>query len=359
MLLLDGIGELDDAIRAVTAVDSVMLRFTPKNVPTDLLSDGYYLEAEGAKGMVRLYRDPGDGSAAALVSETDRAALENSIKQSGKKTLHIHFQFEPKKTHFLDTGFQNCKFCVPVKGKREAILKVYPRGNSVSSYCCIPFNQYVERPEENWSSSDGQTPGDTSEPGTPIPTAKGSRLMGTITETAGLSEAESGLLTTMRSKFSSFFLHGENSLEVDVTTEAWYNARYVRNINTFEIMTKASRMYGISLREFNALNSWVEDYMVGNDLLTALVQYSLKYLPRHCIQNWRLTILLCENSLAQLPPTTGLCLRSTELSSETLTMLKTGASGIKSKGPAGLYDVQGKSSDACLISEIIIDQLTT
>jgi hypothetical protein len=283
MLLLNGIGEVDDAIRAVTAVDSIVLRFTPKNVPTDLLSDGYYLEAEGAKGTVRLYRDPGDGSPAALVSETDRAALENSIKQSGKKTLPIHPEFEPKKTHFLDPGFQNCKPCVPIKGKRETILKVYTRGNSVSSFCCIPFNQYVERPEGNWASPDGQTPGDTSEPGPLIPTAEGSQLMGTITETAGLSEAESGLLTTMRTKFSSFFLHRENSLEVNAITEAWYNARYVQELNSFEIMAKASNMYGISLKEFNAFNSWVEDYMVGNDLLTGLVQYLLKHLPRHCI----------------------------------------------------------------------------
>jgi hypothetical protein len=283
VLLLDGIGELDDAIRAVTAVDKIAIRFTPKNVPTDLLSEGYYLEAEGTNGPVRLYRDSGDGSPSALVSEIDRATLENSIKQSGKKILHIHPQFEPKKTHFLDTAFQNCKVCLPIKGKREAIPKVYTRGNSISSFCCIPFNQYAERPMENWASPDGQTPGDTSEPGPSIPAAEGSRLIGALNKTAELSEAKSSLLTTMRSKFSSFFLHGVDSLEVDATTAAWYNARYVQDINPVKLMTKASEMYGISLKEFNALNSWVVDYLIGDDVLSGLVQYFLMRLLKPCI----------------------------------------------------------------------------
>jgi hypothetical protein len=70
----------------VTSVDDVMLKFAAKNAPTDFLSKGYYLEAEGTNGVVRIYRDAGDGSPVALVSDIDKATLEQSIKQSGKKT---------------------------------------------------------------------------------------------------------------------------------------------------------------------------------------------------------------------------------------------------------------------------------
>ena len=77
---------MDDAVRAVTSVDDVVLKFAPKNAPTELLPKGYYLEAEGTNGMVRIYRDAGDGSPIALVSNNDKATLEQSIKQSGKKT---------------------------------------------------------------------------------------------------------------------------------------------------------------------------------------------------------------------------------------------------------------------------------
>ena len=75
-----------DAVKAVTAVDRVVVGFVPKNAPTDLLSQGYYLETSGANGVVRIYRDAGDGSPAALVLDTDRVTIQQSLKESGKKT---------------------------------------------------------------------------------------------------------------------------------------------------------------------------------------------------------------------------------------------------------------------------------
>jgi hypothetical protein len=85
-LLIDGVGEVADAIEAIVAVDRIAASFAVKNVPTDLLSEGYYLEAAGAKGPVRIYRDAGDGSPAALVTDIDRASVQQSIKQSGEET---------------------------------------------------------------------------------------------------------------------------------------------------------------------------------------------------------------------------------------------------------------------------------
>lgn len=85
-MLIDGAGEIAEAVEAVVAVDRIAAGFAVKNVPTDLLSEGYYLESVGSKGTVRIYRDAGDGSPAALVTETDRASLQQSIKQSGEET---------------------------------------------------------------------------------------------------------------------------------------------------------------------------------------------------------------------------------------------------------------------------------
>jgi hypothetical protein len=83
ILILDGVGEVADAVKAVTAVDRVVVGFVPKNAPTDLLSQGYYLETSGANGVVRIYRDAGDGSPAALVLDTDRVTIQQSLKESG------------------------------------------------------------------------------------------------------------------------------------------------------------------------------------------------------------------------------------------------------------------------------------
>jgi hypothetical protein len=63
-----------------------MGKFAIKNVPTDLLSEGYYLESSGAGGdVVRIYRDAGDGSPSPMLSEIDKATVEQSIKESGEK----------------------------------------------------------------------------------------------------------------------------------------------------------------------------------------------------------------------------------------------------------------------------------
>ncbi|KAN0083464.1 hypothetical protein V8E54_002552 [Elaphomyces granulatus] len=293
ILILDGVGEVAEAVKAVTAVDRVVVSFVPKNAPTDLLSQGYYLETSGANGVVRIYRDAGDGSPAALVSDTDRVTLQQSLKES---------------------AFDNCKPCIPGKARRETSQIIQTRGNTISSYCCLPLNQFGERPQEDWVSPDGQSSGAAGDPGPSIPPVETSRSIGALTTTPQLSAAESELLGNMRSSFSKFFVGKENiALQTDTITEAFYNARYIQNVNSIQITTKASSMYGLTMSEFTAINTWVEKYMIGDGFVSGL---------------------------AQFPGTTGLCYRTTDLTSEALNMLKTGAPGVRSKGPPGIYEVQ-------------------
>ena len=97
-------------------------------------------------------------------------------------------------------------------------------------------------------------------------------------------------------------------------------------------------MYGMTMSEVSAVNTWVKDYMIGEDLVSGLVQAYPKPLLKEQVSDY-----VRWKSLAQIPPTTGLCFRTTDFTPEALEMLKTGASGIRSKGPPGIYEVQGKS----------------
>lgn len=190
---------------------------------------------------------------------------------------HIQPKSRPKETHFQDEGFENCNVCIFKAGKRGTSQDIQTRqGNSVSSFCCIPLNQYQERPQADWVSPDGHTSGAT-EPTEPpgsqsIPNVETPRVIGALTRAPELSSAESSLLDTMRSSFSKFFNGESVPLETDPITEAFYNARYVDFVSPIQITTKASSMYGMTMSEVSAVNTWVKDYMISEDLVSGLVQ---------------------------------------------------------------------------------------
>ena len=66
---------------------SILERITAKEASsfkeTLPITSGYFLEAEGENGVVRIYRDAGDGTPVPIATEADKTALKRSIDEAG------------------------------------------------------------------------------------------------------------------------------------------------------------------------------------------------------------------------------------------------------------------------------------
>jgi hypothetical protein len=164
--------------------------------------------------------------------------------------------------------------------KRGTSRKVHTRGNVIRSLCCLPLDEFGEEPQADWPGTDdsslGSNSGDSEHSILEVETP---RSIGALTTTSELVVAERELLTTMRSSFSKFFVAKESvPLQTDAITEAFYNARYIKKVNQYEILEKATVMYGVKTSEYNAINSWIVSYLIGEDTISGSVQSSPKLL---------------------------------------------------------------------------------
>lgn len=183
------------------------------------------------------------------------------------------------------------------------------RQAEVLDLCCLTLDEFEERPESEWSDSDLSDVEDDDI----IPVQPVTRSVGKFTEAADLSTSQKALLESMKGTFSSFFLDGKNAaLDTDAVTKAFHDAKYTQKI-TGKITQKAMELYGVTQEEVEAISNWAS-YFVDDAL---------------------------DSALAQIPPTTGLCLRTTDLNAETFEMLTKGGAGLRSQKSGGVYEVQG------------------
>lgn len=77
-----GIGTVAEAAKAMTAVERTIAKFTATSEKVAQLQAGFYLEAKGDSGTVRLFRDGGDGKPVPLATEADQKALKKSLEKS-------------------------------------------------------------------------------------------------------------------------------------------------------------------------------------------------------------------------------------------------------------------------------------
>ena len=162
--------------------------------------------------------------------------------------------------------------------KRGTSQKVHTRGNAIRSLCCLPLDEFGDEPQADWAETDESSLGVESEDSEhSIPEVETPRSIGALTTTSGLVAAERDLLTTMRSSFSKFFVGKESvPLQTDAITEAFYNARYIKKVNQYEILEEATTLYGVKASEYRAINSWIADYLIGEDTISGSVQSSPK-----------------------------------------------------------------------------------
>ncbi|KAJ5019869.1 hypothetical protein K4K57_007772 [Colletotrichum sp. SAR 10_99] len=192
---------------------------------------------------------------------------------------------------------------------RKGLKASLERSLEVLDLCCLTLDEFEERPESEWSDSDVS---DVEEDDI-IPIQPVTRSVGKLTEAADLSTSQKALLQSMQGTFSSFFSEGKNAaLDTDAVTKAFHDAKYTQKV-TGKITQKAMELYGVTQEEVEAISNWAS-YFVDDAL---------------------------DSALAQIPPTTGLCLRTTDLNAETLEMLTKGGTGLRSQKSGGVYEVQG------------------
>ncbi|TDZ31892.1 hypothetical protein C8035_v001080 [Colletotrichum spinosum] len=288
--ILDGIGSVAGAAKSLASMESTVGKFAASNAKTAEIEAGYFLEAKGQSGTVRVFRDGGDGKPVPLATQADQRAMKKSMERS---------------------AFENCEKCVGVPVKRAGLLAHRQTGGL--DLCCATLAEYEERPESEWSDADSDWESDSDSPDDEViirPPPE-SRTVGKLAAAAGLSTSQKTLLDGMRIAFSDFFLHGKKApLDTDAVTKAFYDAMHV-NKDPY-ITSKAMKLFGVTQEEQKALSEWVS-YFVEDDLASAV---------------------------AQIPPTTGLCLRTTNLDAKSFDMLTTFGPGLASKKTGGVYDVQ-------------------
>ncbi|KAJ0272111.1 hypothetical protein COL940_010630 [Colletotrichum noveboracense] len=286
--ILDGVGTVTEAARGLAAVEATTAKFTATADKVAELEAGYYLKAEGRGGTVRVFRDAGDGKPIPLATDADRKGLKASLERS---------------------SFENCRKCIGAPARRDQLAKLrISRQVEVLDLCCLTLDEFEERPESEWSDSDVS---DVEEDDI-IPIQPVTRSVGKLTEAADLSTSQKALLQSMQGTFSSFFSEGKNAaLDTDAVTKAFHDAKYTQKV-TGKITQKAMELYGVTQEEVEAISNWAS-YFVDDAL---------------------------DSALAQIPPTTGLCLRTTDLNAETLEMLTKGGTGLRSQKSGGVYEVQ-------------------
>ena len=84
VFILDGVASISEAVKGATAMNGFLGKFATKNVATAELKSGYYLEAQGSEGIVRIYRDLGDGKPGPIATELEKNTLKRSTQQAGK-----------------------------------------------------------------------------------------------------------------------------------------------------------------------------------------------------------------------------------------------------------------------------------
>lgn len=230
-------------------------------------------------------------------------------------------------TVWMPSAFENCRKCVAALVRRHlSVNSMLRRQQAVDlNLCCLIHEEFQERPEKYWSrtNSDISTSSDDwssdDDDDIIIPVQDVTRTIDKLTEAADLSPDQKALLESMRSKFSSFFLDGIAHVDTDAVTRAFYDAWYAPQPVT-DITGKAMELYGMTEDERSAIGRWA-GYFIEDALELGLA-----------------------SAMAQIPPTTGLCLRTTELSADTFGMLTTAGPGLRSQKTGGVYQVQGMRS---------------
>ncbi|KAK1980209.1 hypothetical protein LZ30DRAFT_690093 [Colletotrichum cereale] len=276
------------ASQSIRAVHSVLARFS-KATATIGETEGIILKAQEGKNTIQIFCDSGDGNPQLMHTDSDVAAIEQSIEKSG----------------LIATGFGNCQVCIESGG---AILR--RQKGPFRKLCCLLNPQTIEAREPVLNDDD--TAGLTRPAAVPLD----QRVVGTLFENRALTTDEKKLTAIMSDGFTNWYTKDIPVLYgVDDVTKVLLLAK--KDLRNRPMIARAVRqLYGID-EKFSALVSWVQYYYVNLEI---------------------------NSVLRKLPPSTGLAIRSTALDAETLDMLNHWKRGRFSEGEPGIYEVRAKSS---------------
>ncbi|KPM38660.1 hypothetical protein AK830_g7922 [Neonectria ditissima] len=271
------------AAKAVGAVDALVAKFT-KSAATIGETEGLMLEAKEGSNTVQVFRDDGTGQPKLLYTDTDVAAMEKSIEKNESQ------------------AFDNCKVCVgpPARLRRRAGI--------LRKLCCFLSPQTIEAPESVWN--EGSV---LPEAGAPeaIPIAE--RVVSTISHTDRITDPETKLISTMSEGFAKWYKESQPfSNNMDEVSSLLLEVRK-NKADWSKIATATAEAYNLNQEEKWALRMWVEYYALNPAF---------------------------ESAMGKLPFSSGMAIRSTDLTADAVKMLDNLEPGLFSKGKSGVYEVQ-------------------
>jgi hypothetical protein len=148
-------------------------------------------------------------------------------------------------------------------------------------------------------------------------------IIGDLIEAPGIVDAEKTLLTKLGDEFTAFYKTGQpGDVVADDITNAFFEAR-TRGVDQEKIVETARELYGLQDDEIFAIERWMSLFDIHEPgLVSGLKQMDAAITP---------------------------VLRVTELKPKQVEMLETGAPGLESGGPPGIYKLKG---EVCLIPHL-------